>query len=107
MQAHLDEGTDPWGVKVERVEMWIFRINYFSFFLFIIWIIYLVKMYDCLLICNVAWLRKLKVRIDFVFCCLIRFASFLTAAREARAKIIAAEGEQKASRSLKVKIILF
>jgi hypothetical protein len=24
MQAHLDEGTDPWGVKVERVEMWIF-----------------------------------------------------------------------------------
>lgn len=21
MQAHLDEGTDPWGVKVERVEM--------------------------------------------------------------------------------------
>ena len=23
MQAHLDEGTDPWGVKVERVEMWV------------------------------------------------------------------------------------
>jgi hypothetical protein len=22
MQVHLDEGTDPWGVKVERVEMW-------------------------------------------------------------------------------------
>lgn len=21
MQTHLDEGTDPWGVKVERVEM--------------------------------------------------------------------------------------
>ena len=21
MQVHLDEGTDPWGVKVERVEM--------------------------------------------------------------------------------------
>ena len=21
MQSHLDEGTDPWGVKVERVEM--------------------------------------------------------------------------------------
>jgi erythrocyte band 7 integral membrane protein len=21
MQAQLDEGTDPWGVKVERVEM--------------------------------------------------------------------------------------
>ena len=23
MQAHLDEGTDPWGVKVERVEMYV------------------------------------------------------------------------------------
>ncbi len=21
MQTHLDEGTEPWGVKVERVEM--------------------------------------------------------------------------------------
>ncbi len=21
MQSHLDEGTEPWGVKVERVEM--------------------------------------------------------------------------------------
>ncbi len=23
MQAHLDEGTDTWGVKVERVEMYV------------------------------------------------------------------------------------
>ena len=33
----------------------------------------------------------------------IRISFFFSAAREARAKIIAAEGEQKASRSLKVK----
>jgi hypothetical protein len=32
---------------------------------------------------------------------------FFTAAREARAKIIAAEGEQKASRSLKVNFYIF
>jgi hypothetical protein len=31
MQVHLDEGTDPWGVKVERVEMFVFLIN-LSFF---------------------------------------------------------------------------
>jgi hypothetical protein len=28
MQVHLDEGTDPWGVKVERVEMLEPSINY-------------------------------------------------------------------------------
>jgi regulator of protease activity HflC (stomatin/prohibitin superfamily) len=27
MQVHLDEGTDPWGVKVERVEMLVIQIN--------------------------------------------------------------------------------
>ncbi len=27
MQAHLDEGTDPWGVKVERVEMLVNQTN--------------------------------------------------------------------------------
>ncbi len=34
MQVHLDEGTDPWGVKVERVEMLIIQIKYFFCLLF-------------------------------------------------------------------------
>ena len=38
MQAALDDATDPWGVKVERVEMWVMESTsvsslwYFSFF---------------------------------------------------------------------------
>ncbi|CAM4813984.1 unnamed protein product [Rotaria magnacalcarata] len=62
MQAHLDEGTDPWGVKVERVEIKDVRLP-------------------------VSMQRSMAAEAE--------------AAREARAKIIAAEGEQKASRSLK------
>ena len=27
MQTVLDEGTEPWGVKVERVEVWIWIIT--------------------------------------------------------------------------------
>ncbi|CAF1053539.1 unnamed protein product [Rotaria sordida] len=62
MQAHLDEGTDPWGVKVERVEIKDVRLP-------------------------VSMQRSMAAEAE--------------ASREARAKIIAAEGEQKASRSLK------
>eukprot|EP00095_Tigriopus_kingsejongensis_P004368 maker-scaffold57_size444674-snap-gene-2.13 protein:Tk04368 transcript:maker-scaffold57_size444674-snap-gene-2.13-mRNA-1 annotation:"hypothetical protein DAPPUDRAFT_193650" len=62
MQSSLDEATDPWGVKVERVEIKDVR---------------------------------LPVQLQRAM------AAEAEAAREARAKVIAAEGEQKASRALK------
>ncbi|XP_065581833.1 band 7 protein AGAP004871-like isoform X5 [Artemia franciscana] len=62
MQSTLDEATDPWGVKVERVEIKDVR---------------------------------LPVQLQRAM------AAEAEAAREARAKVIAAEGEQKASRALK------
>uniref|UniRef100_A0A914C955 Band 7 domain-containing protein n=1 Tax=Acrobeloides nanus TaxID=290746 RepID=A0A914C955_9BILA len=61
MQATLDEATDPWGVKVERVEVKDVR---------------------------------LPVQLQRAM------AAEAEATREARAKVIAAEGEQKASRAL-------
>ncbi|GFR79326.1 erythrocyte band 7 integral membrane protein [Elysia marginata] len=62
IQSALDEATDPWGVKVERVEVKDVR---------------------------------LPVQLQRAM------AAEAEAAREARAKVIAAEGEQKASRALK------
>ncbi|VDM45411.1 unnamed protein product [Toxocara canis] len=61
MQTTLDEATDPWGVKVERVEVKDVRLP----------------------------LQLQRV-----------MAAEAEAAREARAKVIAAEGEQKASYAL-------
>ncbi|GAB0094968.1 band 7 protein AGAP004871 [Sergentomyia squamirostris] len=62
MQVSLDEATDPWGVKVERVE-----------------------------IKDVSLPMQLQRAM----------AAEAEASREARAKVIAAEGEMKASRALK------
>ena len=62
MQLVLDEGTEPWGVKVERVEVKDVRVP-----------------------------EQLQRAM----------AAEAEAAREARAKVIAAEGEHKASRALK------
>jgi len=62
MQSTLDEATDPWGVKVERVEVKDVRLP--------------VQMQRAM-------------------------AAEAEASREARAKVIAADGEMKASRSLK------
>merc|ERR1719295_810404 len=62
MQNTLDEGTEPWGVMVERVEVKDVRVP--------------------------AQLMR-------------AMAAEAEAAREARAKVIAAEGEHKASRALR------
>ena len=62
MQSNLDEDTNPWGIKVERVEIKDVR---------------------------------LPVQLQRAM------AAEAEAAREARAKVIAAEGEQNASRALK------
>merc|ERR1719288_198138 len=62
MQTVLDEATEPWGIKVERVEI-----------------------KDC----------RLPVQLQRAM------AAEAEAAREARAKVIAADGEMKASKSLK------
>ncbi|XP_040577151.1 band 7 protein AGAP004871 isoform X5 [Lepeophtheirus salmonis] len=62
MQAALDEATEPWGIKVERVEIKDVR---------------------------------LPVQLQRAM------AAEAEAAREARAKVITAEGEQKASRALR------
>ncbi|XP_054270525.1 band 7 protein AGAP004871-like isoform X2 [Macrosteles quadrilineatus] len=62
MQSSLDEATDPWGVKVERVEIKDVR---------------------------------LPVQLQRAM------AAEAEAAREAKAKVIAAEGEMRASRALK------
>ncbi|XP_078604628.1 stomatin-like isoform X6 [Branchiostoma floridae x Branchiostoma japonicum] len=62
MQSQLDEATDPWGIKVERVEIKDVR---------------------------------LPVQLQRAM------AAEAEAAREARAKVIAAEGEMNASRALK------
>ncbi|VDN58825.1 unnamed protein product [Dracunculus medinensis] len=62
MQSTLDEATEPWGVKVERVEV-----------------------------------KDVRLPIQLQRA----MAAEAEAAREARAKVIVAEGEQKASRALK------
>lgn len=62
MQSHLDDATDAWGIKVERVEIKDVRLP--------------IQMQRAM-------------------------AAEAESAREAKAKVIAAEGEQKASRALK------
>ncbi|KAL4219352.1 hypothetical protein ACF0H5_021932 [Mactra antiquata] len=62
LQSVLDEATDPWGIKVERVELKDVRLPY-----------------------NMQ--RSMAAEAE--------------SAREARAKVIAAEGEMKAARALK------
>lgn len=79
MQTNLDVATDPWGVKVERVEM------YKTFILFL----FDRKLYSFSK--DVSLPQQLQRAM----------AAEAEASREARAKVIAAEGEMKASRALK------
>ena len=56
MQDALDEATDPWGVKAERVEMWV-KMLYFTK----MEILFAVKMFDCQYNYREQWLLKLRL----------------------------------------------
>lgn len=86
MQSTLDDATGPWGVKVERVEMFVVSKYWNSFSkLFVIMIYIFFNRKDV----------SLPVQLQKAM------AAEAEASREARAKVIAAEGEMKASRALK------
>ena len=76
--SHLDHATDDWGIKVERVEVGPSRQ---------------------LLTSTSTGLQVKDVRLPQSL--QRAMAAEAEAAREARAKVIAAEGEQKASKALK------
>jgi erythrocyte band 7 integral membrane protein len=79
MEAQLDEGSAPWGIKVERVEMY---VNFKIFYPQKKFILY-----------------RTDVRLPQSM--QRSMAAEAEASRDARAKVIAAEGEKKASRQLK------
>ena len=64
MGAQLDEGTESWGIKVERVEMYVVVFLDLSkiFFSFC----FSVRMFVYLNQCNDQWLRKLKQVVKLV-----------------------------------------
>jgi erythrocyte band 7 integral membrane protein len=79
MEAQLDEGSSPWGIKIERVEMYVKIFSSKNIRRYII--------------------SSKDVRLPQAM--QRSMAAEAEASREARAKVIAAEGEQKASRQLK------
>ena len=78
MENILDEATRPWGVKVERVEI---KVGPWKNLFFV----YSSSLQDV----------RVPVQLQRAM------AAEAEAAREARAKVVAAEGEQKASLHLK------
>ena len=77
MEKIIDEATRPWGVKVERVEIKVIVVN------------------SNFISKNIFQDVRVPVQLQRAM------AAEAEAAREARAKVVAAEGEQKASLHLK------
>ena len=63
MQVHLDEGTDPWGVKVERVEMWVTNVDHWRRVARRLFLRSSVRMFDYRSTCNEVWPLKPKVSV--------------------------------------------
>jgi erythrocyte band 7 integral membrane protein len=91
MEQTLDEATDPWGVKVERVEMWV-NIQ-----------IFIIPRFPSNELAELAsmWTPTCSKDVRLPVQLHRARAAAAVAAREARAKVIAAEGEQKASKALR------
>lgn len=85
MQASLDVATDPWGVKVERVEMYVCCFAYPS----------------TNILHNTFPIRLYRKDVSLPTALQRAMAAEAEASREARAKVIAAEGEMKSARALK------
>ena len=95
--THLDGATDPWGIQVHQLE--IRRIAVQSEILYINILLTNIKLLFYIHPTQVERVEVKDVRLPQQL--QRAMAAEAEAAREARAKVIAAEGEQKASKALK------
>ncbi|XP_064488329.1 stomatin-like [Ornithodoros turicata] len=98
MQTNLDDATSAWGVKVERVEMQVTALLYLMYSRNICKVTRKLVLFHARTYSTNISNRKdvrLPVQMQRVM------AAEAEASREARAKVIAAEGEQRAARPLK------